>query len=57
MWYDTYILNEFFLELLSNFKWLDRNLITVWVDDKPGSMPDITTVRMFEKIHSEYHVS
>ncbi|CAG8436922.1 11717_t:CDS:10 [Diversispora eburnea] len=55
MWYDTYILNELILDILRNFKWLDRNSITFWVDDKSGSMLDITTVRIFEKIYSKYH--
>ncbi|CAG8557897.1 13142_t:CDS:10, partial [Acaulospora colombiana] len=55
MWYDTYILSDLFLNILGNFKWLDKNLITVWVDDKSNSKPNITTVKIFEKVVVEYH--
>ncbi|CAG8658804.1 6071_t:CDS:2, partial [Dentiscutata heterogama] len=56
MWYDTYILNDIFLNTVRKWKWLDGGLVSVWIDDIPGKKPNITTVRVFEKIVIEYRI-
>jgi hypothetical protein len=57
MWYDSYVLNEIVLNTIENFKWLDKNSVSVWVDDEAGKKPNTKTVRVFEKIVIEYRVS
>ncbi|CAG8761671.1 11845_t:CDS:10, partial [Gigaspora margarita] len=56
MWYDTYILNDIFLNTVRKWKWLDGGLVSVWIDDIPGKKPNTTTVRVFEKIAIEYRI-
>jgi len=57
MWYDSYVLNEVVLNVIRNFKWLDKSSISVWVDDEVGKKPNTKTVKVFEKIAFEYQVS
>ncbi|CAG8513146.1 4744_t:CDS:10 [Cetraspora pellucida] len=56
MWYDRYILNDIFLNTVRKWKWLDGGLVSAWIDDVPGKRPDITTVKVFEKIVIEYRI-
>ncbi|RIA93470.1 Spc98 family-domain-containing protein [Glomus cerebriforme] len=56
MWYDSYVLNEIVLNTVETFKWLDKNSVSVWVDDEAGKKPNTKTVRIFEKIVLEYRL-
>ncbi|CAG8477208.1 14086_t:CDS:10 [Rhizophagus irregularis] len=56
MWYDSYVLNEVVLNTIEDFKWLDKNSVSVWVDDEAGKKPNTKTVRVFEKIVFEYRL-
>ena len=57
MWYDSYVFNDMVSGIFAGAKWLDSDLVSAWIDDVAGKKPDITTVKVFEKITIEYRVS
>nr|CAG8587482.1 10464_t:CDS:10 [Entrophospora candida] len=55
VWYDGYVINHIFLNVVENFKWLDKNLVSAWIDDDDSTKrPNTTTVNVFEKIVIDY---
>ncbi|CAG8532169.1 7100_t:CDS:10 [Paraglomus brasilianum] len=56
MWYDSYVFNDMVSGIFAGAKWLDSDLVSAWIDDVAGKKPDITTVKVFEKITIEYRV-
>ncbi|CAJ0836885.1 9656_t:CDS:10, partial [Entrophospora sp. SA101] len=58
VWYDGYVINHIFLNVVENFKWLDKNLVSAWIDDDDSTKrPNTTTVNVFEKIVIDYRVT
>ncbi|CAG8463645.1 6422_t:CDS:10 [Ambispora leptoticha] len=53
LWYDSYVLNEIFINTLKNLDWLPNGVISARIDDNVLKRPDITNMRIFEKIMIE----
>ncbi|CAG8493462.1 4496_t:CDS:10 [Ambispora gerdemannii] len=53
LWYDSYVLNEIFIDTLHNLDWLPNGVISARIDDNVLKRPDITNMRIFEKIMIE----